>query len=77
MKLVEEGWPDKKAKIPSQCLPFWNFRDQISFSDGVLFKGEKVIIPKSMQPEMLKTMGSYKTRNGTKWNGINWGLCQF
>ena len=58
MKLVEEGWPDEKAKIPSQCLPFWNFRDQISFSDGILFKGEKVIIPKSMQPDMLKTIHS-------------------
>ena len=35
MKLVEEGWPSKKNKVPSQCLPFWNFRDHC---DGILFR---------------------------------------
>lgn len=54
MKLAEEGWPNKKNKVLNQCLPFWNFHDQISFSDGVLFKGEKIIIPRSMQAEILK-----------------------
>ena len=28
--------------------------DQISLSNSILFKGEKIIIPKAMQPEMLK-----------------------
>ena len=58
MKLVEDRWPSKKNKVPSQCLPFWNFRDQISFCDRILFKGEKIIIPRSMQPEMLKIIHS-------------------
>ena len=25
MKLVEEGWPDKRTEVPNQCSPFWNF----------------------------------------------------
>ena len=54
MRLTENGWPDHKSKVPSCCLPYWSFRDQISFSNGILFKGEKIIIPKAMQPEMLK-----------------------
>ena len=44
--------------MPSQCLPYWSFREQISFSDGILFKGEKIIIPKAMQSEMLKLIHS-------------------
>ena len=53
-----DGWPDYKSKVPTYCLPYWSFRDQISFSDGILFKGEKIIIPKVMQPEMLKLIHS-------------------
>ena len=48
----------RKSKVSTQCLPYWSFRDQISFSDGILFKGEKIIIPKAMQLEMLKLIHS-------------------
>ena len=58
MQLTLDGWPDHKSKVPTHCLPYWSFRDQISFSDGILFKGEKIIIPKAMQPEMLKLIHS-------------------
>ena len=54
MQLTEKGWPDHKSKVPSQCLPYWSFREEISFSDGILFQGEKIITPKAMQSEMLK-----------------------
>ena len=54
MKLTLDGWPDHKSQVPTECLPYWSFRDQISSSDGVLLKGEKLIISKAMQPEMLK-----------------------
>ena len=54
MKLTLDGWPDHKSQVPTECLPYWSFRDQISSSDGVLLKEEKLIIPKAMQPEMLK-----------------------
>ena len=54
VQITQKGWPDRKSKVPTQCLPYWSFREQISFSDGILFKGEKIIIPKAMQSEMLK-----------------------
>ena len=54
VQIIQKGWPDRKSKVPTQCLPYWSFREQISFSDGILFKGEKIIIPKAMQSEMLK-----------------------
>jgi hypothetical protein len=34
--------------------PYWSFRDEISCVDGLLFKSHKLIIPKSMQQQMLK-----------------------
>ena len=52
--VVLEGWPDTKEEIVTEILPYWNFRDEISCVDGLLYKNHKLIIPKAMRPEMLK-----------------------
>lgn len=33
---------------------YWAVRDEISVQDGVLFKGQRIIIPRSLCPEMLR-----------------------
>lgn len=50
---VEQGWPKNKEAISSLILPYWNFRDEITVADGILFKSHKVIVPNSMRVEML------------------------
>ena len=56
--LATDGWPNNKSKVPALCSPYWTFHDQIIYHDGVVFKGEQIVIPKSMQPEMLKLIHS-------------------
>ena len=48
------GWPENRKDVPKECLPFWNFRDELSVSDNIIFKSKKVVIPKSMQSEMIR-----------------------
>ena len=80
LSVVKSGWPDKKQDIPTECLPYWNYRDEISMSEGVLFKDEKVIIPSSMHTEMLKCIHSShlgigkckrRARDVMFWPGMN------
>lgn len=52
--IVLAGWPNDKSKVDKELLPFWNFRDEINLIDNVLFKINAVIIPKSMQKEILQ-----------------------
>ena len=33
--------------------PYWNFRDKLSVLDGVLLKGNHIIVPKSMRTHVL------------------------
>ena len=51
---VYHGWP----KVCSDCHPllldYWNFRDQISLEDGLLFKGHRLIIPESLRGKALQ-----------------------
>ena len=58
LSIVKSGWPDAKQDIPFECLPYWNYRDEISTSKIILLKGEKVIVPHSMHAEMLKGIHS-------------------
>ncbi|KAJ8369334.1 hypothetical protein SKAU_G00093620 [Synaphobranchus kaupii] len=52
------GWPDVKEEAPLIAREYWPFRDEISVQNGVLFPGQKVIIPKSLRPEMLTRIHS-------------------
>ena len=51
---VLDGWPDFKEEIGSEIRPFWDFREEIHVAEGLLFKGEKLIVPKSKQRETLE-----------------------
>jgi hypothetical protein len=51
---ITEGWPSDKYMLSKRMTPYWSFRDEISCVDGLLFKSHKLILPKSIQQEMLK-----------------------
>ena len=47
------GSPETKEEVPVIIREYWAYRDELTVQNGVLFKGPRVIIPKSMHPEML------------------------
>ena len=53
-------------EIPANTTPFWDYRDELSISDKILFKGERVIVPKSMQPNMLNITHSTHNMDAEK-----------
>ena len=53
-KVIRQGWPDLKQKVPSSIRAFWPFRDELVVDNRIIFKGTKVVIPKSMRTLMLQ-----------------------
>ena len=47
-------WPENKKQLNSRITHIWNFRDEISHFEGLMLKGEKVVIPKSMQNSVIE-----------------------
>ena len=45
IKTIINGWPESKHKLDSDLSPYWNIRDEINISDGLLLKGERIITP--------------------------------
>ena len=50
---VLQGWPDRREDTPLAIREYWSIRDAINAQDGVLFKSQRVIVPKSLREEML------------------------
>ena len=48
--------PETRARAHHKVRPYWNFMNEISEIDGILFRGDRVMIPNSMQAYMLKVI---------------------
>ena len=80
MELIVTGWPDTVKDVPPELRQYWSYRDELTVSDGIILKGNRVLIPKQMQPEILQKLhtshlGQQKTkllaRGCVFWNNIN------
>ncbi len=72
--------PESRSEVSPEVRPYFNFLDEMSVIDGIIFKGEKVVIPSSMQREMLgiiheSHLGMVKckqlARDVLYWPGLN------
>ena len=55
-KTIHEGWPQSKKDCPKQLLEFWDFRQEISEENGILYKSHRLIVPQSERLETLKVL---------------------
>ena len=57
-EMVLSGWTAEQSRVPEKRKKYWTFREEIGLLNGILYKGQKVIIPQSMRKEMLKKIHS-------------------
>ena len=79
-KTIHEGWPQSRKDCPKQLFEFWNFRQEISEENGILYKNHRLIVPHSERLETLKVLhlGHYaidkmqlKALETIYWPGMN------
>ena len=49
------GWPTYHNDLEGDLKPFWADRDELHIIDGIIFKGNRIFVPKTMRSEILKT----------------------
>ena len=52
-KVITEGWPHHKNAVATDVRHYWDFREELSVYDDIIFKGEKIHIPEVMIPTVL------------------------
>ena len=53
MRYVREGWPLKNTEINEEAMKFRKLSDSLSICNGCLIHGTRVVIPQSLQPQIL------------------------
>ena len=79
-KYVISGWPRNRKEIPDIVKPYWSYREELTIINGIVYKGERIVIPEVMRRDILKKihqahLGMEKTKLRARetifWPGIN------
>lgn len=77
---VRNGWPSHKAALDPEIHVYWAIKEEISEQEGLLLRGERLIVPRAMRPEMLSKiheshLGIEKCKRRARdvlyWPGMN------
>ena len=60
--LVLTGWPTVGTSVDPMERPYYNFNDELSVADGIVYERQQAVIPSSMRPALLKKI--HKTQIG-------------
>ena len=50
--VIMDGWPNDRRRVPDRLLPYFSYRDKLTIQDGVIFRGERIVIPSSLRKSM-------------------------
>lgn len=79
-KQILKGWPANKHEVDKDIKQYFQYNEELSTIDGLIFKADKIIIPKTMRKEMLKRtheghLGMEKCKNRARqimfWPGMS------
>ena len=77
---IYKGWPEYRKQCPTTLWEYWTFRCDLILEDGLILKGDRIVIPEALRPSVLETLhtghqGETKcillARESTFWPGIN------
>jgi hypothetical protein len=86
MATKENGWPKDKSKFPPEVAPYYDFRNEMAVADGVVFRGERLVIPKDFKSRIKQDIHTGHTgiesclrraREYVYWPGMNSDIKQW
>ena len=45
---ILQGWPEDRNNVPQPLQLYWNYRDELTIQNDIIYKGAQVIVPQSM-----------------------------
>ncbi len=84
--VIQAGWPEEKKDLPVELVPYFHSREEYVVQDGLIFKGERVVIPSILRPEIRKALHSShlgiesclrRARECVYWPGMNSDLKEY
>ena len=85
-RIIIQGWPSERDAVHELLTPYYSYRDELAVQDGLIFKGERVIIPINLRKEMKEKIHSShlgiegclrRARESLFWPGMSSEIKQF
>ena len=52
-RTIQQGWPASKSGLAESLHPYYDFRDELTTQDQLVFKGSLVVVPIALRREMM------------------------
>lgn len=84
--VISEGWPEHKSEAPVEIHAYFHYRDEMVTQDGLVFKGDQVVVPESMRKEVRAALHAShlgiestlrRARQCVYWPGMTADLKEF
>lgn len=56
--MICSGWPAKRDDVEPSLRPYFNFRNELAAQQGVIYRGERVVVPLNLRKDMIKRIHS-------------------
>jgi len=53
IETIQEGWPKHRQNTSKQVREYWPIKDELHVSDGLIFKGESIVVPQALRKDVL------------------------
>ena len=51
---IQKGWPSSRKECPSPLIPYHESQSELIEENGLVFHGERLVVPPSLRTDMLK-----------------------
>ena len=59
-EIIRSGWPENRAQVPECVRPYFDVRDELTFQNELIFKGQQIVVPAVLRKELMeKTHASH------------------
>ena len=56
--IVQSGWPAEKRELRPTVAIYYDIRDELVIQDGLLFRGDRLVVHKALRKRMLQALHS-------------------
>jgi hypothetical protein len=80
MKVINTGWPQRRHDVNKDVRPYFLFREELTVQSGIIYKGNRVLVPNTMRHDILQQLHSphvgvdasqRRARETVFWDTIN------
>lgn len=84
--VILKGWPATKLKLDRDLHAYFSYRDEMTIENGVILRGERIVVPRSLRYEMKQNIHSghlginsclRRARTYLYWPGMSVEVKQF